>query len=105
MSPKPSKYRNRKTVVDGLTFDSAKEARRWSELFLLQRAGQITDLARQERINIMVNGQKVCAYIADFTYTEAGNKVVEDCKGYKTDIYRLKRKLLKAALGVEIRET
>ena len=105
---KPGKFRNRKTTVDGVVYDSAKEARRGSELALLERAGQISGLERQVRIPIIVNGVKVCSYVADFQYVQNGRTVVEDVKSEHTrklPLYRLKNKLLKAANGIEIVET
>ena len=99
-----AKYGNRKVTVDGLTFDSAKEARRWGGLKLLERAGEITDLRRQVRYPIVWNGVKVCAYVADFVYVLDGVEIVEDVKGFKTAMYRLKKKLMKACHGVEIHE-
>lgn len=102
-----SKYANRKVTVDGLTFDSAKEARRYGELRLIERAGQITDLQCQPVFRLDVNGQHVCKYIADFSYLENGQRVVEDVKSdftRKLPVYRLKSKLLKAVHGVEIKE-
>jgi hypothetical protein len=105
-NPKPSKYRNRKTVVDGVTFDSAAEAKRYGELRLLERAGQITGLELQPSFPLIVNNLKVCTYRADFTYQDAAkNRVVEDCKGFLTPTYRLKKKLMLAVHGVEIFET
>jgi len=105
---KAPKFRNRKTEFDGLSFDSAKEARRWSELCLLQRAGQISDLARQVRMPLVVNGQLVCTFIPDATYVENGKQVIEDTKSpitRKHPVYRIKVKLLKALTGAEVRET
>lgn len=102
------KYRNRKIEVDGFVFDSQKEARRWSELSLLQRAGKISQLERQVRIPMTVNGHKVCALVADFRYVENGETVVEDTKSAitrKLPAYRIKAKLLKACHGIEIRES
>jgi hypothetical protein len=102
-----SKFRNRKVTVDGETFDSAKEHRRWGELQLLQRAGQITDLRRQVPFAIEVNGHKVCKYIADAVYLENGAQVVEDVKSEitrKDPAYRLKNKLMRAVHNIEIRE-
>lgn len=104
----PSKYRNRKTTVDGETFDSAKEARRWQELLLLQKAGRITGLTRQMPWTLEVHGQVICEYRPDFSYCESGQVVVEDVKSEATrklPVYRLKRKLMKAIHGIEIRET
>lgn len=103
-----NKYRNTKVVVDGLSFDSLKESRRWSELSLLQRAGHISDLSRQVRIPLKVNGQLVCTFIPDFTYVEADQQVIEDTKSpitRKHPVYRIKVKLLKALTGANVRET
>jgi hypothetical protein len=108
---KPSKFRNRKTEVDGITFDSRKEARRWQELRRLERDGEIRDLKRQVRYPLEVNGSLVCTYVADFTYEKppwssvGGILVTEDTKGKLTDVYRLKKRLMLAIHGVEVRET
>ncbi len=91
-----SKYSAIKTVIDGITFASKKEAGRYSELRLLDRAGQIKALELQPKFPLIVNGTKVCTYIADFAYQEGGKYVVEDVKGMKTPAYRIKRKLLLA---------
>jgi hypothetical protein len=103
MRPGP-KYGNRKTVVDGITFASAREARRWGELQLMQRAGYITDLERQVRFPMAVNGKTVCAYVADFQYQRAGKRVVEDAKGFRTPEYKLKAKLMAAVHDIQIEE-
>ena len=106
-----NKYRNRKITVDGEVFDSRKEYSRWRELVLLQRAGQISDLRRQVRIELIpsqkVGGkvvERACTYIADFVYTENGRTVVEDTKGYRTADYIIKRKILLYVHGIQIRE-
>lgn len=102
-----NKYANELTTIDGIRFDSKREARRWLELQLLERAGLISELRRQVRFDLVVNQQPVCAYLADFTYQEHGAVVVEDVKSIATKrlpVYRLKKKLLKALTGVEIRE-
>lgn len=107
---KAPKYQNRKTIVDGITFDSAKEARRYGELKLLERGGYITGLEIQPAFRLVVNNCLVCTYRADFRYTTdtphvRGLVVVEDVKGMKTPVYRLKKKLMLAVHGVEILET
>lgn len=103
---KPSKYRNVKTTVDGVTYDSKKEAKRAGELALLQRAGEISDLQRQVRYLLDVNGVPICHYRADFTYRERGaGFVVEDVKGVRTPEFILKSKLMLAVHGITIRET
>ncbi|HEY8598225.1 MAG TPA: DUF1064 domain-containing protein [Thermomicrobiales bacterium] len=88
-------------------FDSTGEHRRWHELLTLQGQGVITDLRRQVRFPLVVEGVEVSAYIADFCYDEAGIAVVEDWKssGTRTALYKLKRKLMKALYDVDIKET
>lgn len=102
-----AKFRNIPASVDGFKFDSRAEARRYGELRMLERAKQISGLVLQPQFPILVCGQLMCTYIADFSYTENGNKVVEDVKSKatKTPIYRLKKKLMLALHGIEIRET
>lgn len=107
------KYRNIPTIVDGIRFDSRKEAKRWAELRLLEKAGNICDLHRQETFDMWVGGHKICKYVADFTYYKtrgdvAYGFVVEDVKSAatrKNPIYRIKKKLMKAIHGIEILET
>lgn len=101
-----SKYNNRKTVVDGITFDSAKEAARWCELRLLERAGAIRDLRRQVRYELIPKqkNERAVNYIADFVYVENGKTVVEDVKGYKTPEYVIKRKLMLWVHKIKISE-
>ena len=99
-----NKYHNRKTVVDGIVFDSKAEASRYGTLKLFSRAGLITDLQLQVPFLIVVNGQKICKYIADFVYTEEGRQVVEDVKGVRTREYIIKRKLMAAVFGIKITE-
>ena len=103
-----SKYRNRKTVCNGITFDSAKEARRYADLVLAERSGEIVNLERQARFSIEVNRMKIATYIADFTYElRDGTLVVEDVKSpatRKLPAYRLKKKLMLALYQIEIQE-
>jgi hypothetical protein len=95
-----SKYGNRKVEIDGYTFDSQKEARRYQELKLLQLSGEITGLELQPSFILIPSytyqGRKVrkMEYRADFAYLENGKRVVEDVKGMKTEKYRIKKKLL-----------
>lgn len=103
-----SKYHARRTTVDGIRFDSGKEARRYAELKLLERAGEIEDLELQHPFILIpksAHGREV-RYIADFVYRDlhSGKWVVEDVKGVKTPVYLLKKRIL-AELGVEITET
>lgn len=122
-----SKYGNRKTMVDGITFDSKKEANRFRELQLLERAGKITALQRQVKYvliptqrefsnEIYKKGahqghfkpgkvlEKECSYIADFAYIQDGAYVVEDTKGVRTEAYKIKRKLMLERYGIQIKE-
>lgn len=101
-----TKYHNRKTTYQGIQFDSIKELRRYQELILLEHAGHIRDLELQPRYNLVVNGQRIGYYKADFRYCDVatGNLVVEDVKGVRTAVYRLKKKLVKALYGIEIVE-
>lgn len=120
---KKSKYYSKKVILDGVKFDSVKEARRYQELILMQRAGLISGLRRQVEFVLIptqrepdkvgkrggVTKGKVieqkCAYIADFVYTENGYIVVEDVKGFRTADYKIKRKLMLFVHGIRIRET
>lgn len=99
-----TKYHAKRTTIDGITFASQKEAKRYQELKLLERGGVISALAMQVPYVLSVNGDKICKYIADFAYVENATLVIEDAKGFKTPVYRLKKKLLKALYGIEIRE-
>jgi hypothetical protein len=105
---KRSKYGNVKTTVDGLTFDSRKEAKRWGELKLLLKKGEIGLLERQRVFRLEVNGSAVAEYKSDFSYLTAGGVlVVEDVKSAATRkiaTYRLKKKLMKAQYGIDIKE-
>ena len=102
---KRHKYNAKRTTIDGFNFASQAEAKRYEELKLLWRAGEITDLVLQPRFPILVNGQKICTYIADFQYIDVQGKThVEDKKGYRTALYSIKKKLVRACLGIEIEE-
>lgn len=104
---KTTKYRAVRTTVDGITFASKKEAARYTELKLLQKAGEITDLKLQPKIVLNAGGVHICDYRADFFYYDRKTQtlIYEDCKGFKTPVYRLKKKLALALVGIEIRET
>lgn len=107
-----SKYRNRHTVVDGIRFDSAKEARRWGELRLMEKAGLISKLRRQHEWQLFAMGIDdtpvyVASYVSDFDYFQVDEFVAEDVKSEftrKLPLYRLKFKLFKANYGFEITE-
>lgn len=100
-----SKYGASKQTVDGITFDSKAEAERYSILKLLEKAGKIQRLEVHPVYPLVVNGMKIGKYIGDFHYLENGAGILEDVKGVKTAVYRLKKKLIKAIYGIEIRET
>jgi hypothetical protein len=120
-----NKYYAMKTMFNGIEFDSRKEARRYSELLLLQRAGAIRDLELQKKFVLipaqyetyerygkmgqkLQDGQRLvekeCAYIADFVYKEDGKTIVEDTKGMRTKDYIIKRKLMLYVHGIRIKE-
>ncbi len=118
-----SKYNNKKEEVDGIVFDSKKEAKRYQELKLLEQAGEIKNLQLQVKF-ILIPTQKApdtvgprggvkkgqvyeqeCSYVADFVYQENGETVVEDTKGFRPDDYRIKRKLMLYIYGIRIKET
>ena len=105
MIARRSKYGNRPTEVDGIKFASAKEARRYSELKVLSRAGLVKGLILQPRFPITINGVKVCEYVGDFEYRdETGARVIEDAKGVRTDVFILKSKLMRAVHGIDVKE-
>lgn len=96
-----TKYHNKKVTIDGITFDSAKESQRYTELKLLEKSGVISNLTLQPEYELIPtfkkNGKtyRKAVYKADFSYFDhdIGKTVVEDVKGYKTDVYKLKKKL------------
>ena len=117
-----TKYRSRKITRNGITFDSVKEYRRFCELSLLEKAGAITDLKRQVEFVLIpaqrepdtigkrggtIKGKTIeqkCSYVADFVYTENGETIVEDTKGFRTKDYIIKRKLMLFIHGIRIQE-
>ena len=120
-----SKYQSIKTCVNGIEFDSRREARRYQELLLLERAGVIQNLKMQVKYVLipahyetyerygkkgqrLKDGQRLlekeCCYLADFVYTENGKEIVEDTKGFRTNDYIIKRKLMLHVYGIRIRE-
>ena len=123
---KPSKYKAQKVEIDGILFDSKKEANRYSELKILEKAGEISCLVLQPSF-ILIPAQyetvertgkkgqpikpqkkcieKQCVYKADFAYIDKdGNKVVEDVKGVRTEVYKIKKKLMLQKYGIKIKE-
>lgn len=104
-APGRSKYGAVPTVIDNVRFASKREAKRYQDLKLLERAGEISSLFLQPKFELWVSGHKIGSYIGDFQYLDAFHKVVvEDAKGMKTPVYRLKKKLMLAIHGIEIRE-
>ena len=119
-----NKYGNTKTEVDGIIFDSAKEARRWQELRLAERADAIRDLRRQVKYELIpaqrepdqrgarggvIKGkllERAVYYTADFVYYDmaAGRTIAEDTKGFKTKDYIIKRKLMLYVHHIKIKE-
>ena len=123
------KYGNKKVTLEGQTFDSKRECLRWQELKLMERAGKIWDLRRQVRFELIPEQrladtlgpkggrrrgkllEKAVFYVADFVYyeggkpSEGGRLVVEDAKGHRTREYIIKRKIMLARYGIQIRET
>jgi len=103
--PKRMKYRNVKTVIDGITFDSKKEANYYGKLKLLLKSGEVIKFDCQVRYDFELNGIKMGFYKADFVihWKTSGIKVV-DVKGMKTPVYQLKKKMMKAFHGIDIFE-
>jgi hypothetical protein len=101
-----SKYRNVRVSVDGILFDSKAEAKRYNELLWLQLGGEVADLSVHHRFPCEVNGQKVTVYEADFVYRDvkSGQLVVEDVKGVRTAVYKLKKKIFEAIYPYKITE-
>ena len=113
MSYNWTKYNNKKITVNGHVFDSKKEANRYEELRLLEKAGAIKDLRTQVKFKLIpaqrdeATGKVVereCSYKADFVYEEDGKTVVEDVKGFRTKEYVIKRKLMLWRYGIRIKE-
>jgi hypothetical protein len=102
-----SKYHAVPVMVGAIRFASKREGRRYQDLQLLQRAGEIVGLELQPSFEIRVNGRHICIYRADFRYIVAatGKTVIEDAKGMKTPVYRLKKKLVEAQYDIQIQET
>lgn len=111
MAARASKYHAKKTVVDGIEFDSAKEAKRYAKLREMEEAGEIQDLRLQVPFELLpsfeCDGVKYrgMRYIADFVYYRDGKQVVEDVKGVKTPEYKLKKKLMAYINHINIEES
>ena len=118
---KYSKYKNRKTVYRGVKFDSEKEAQRYAELLALENAGIIQGLRTQVAFELipaqklptpvrMPKGylkrtERKTEYKADFVYVKDGKTVVEDTKGYETEVWKIKRKLMLEKYGIQVIQT
>lgn len=102
-----NKYHAEKEKVDGITFASKHEAARYRQLKLMERANAIQDLNLQVSFPLIKKSEygREIKYVADFVYYEDGHLVVEDTKGFKTDVYKLKRRLMAELYGIEIKET
>ena len=101
-----SKYNNIRTFYRGMKFDSKAELARWVDLEFLLKVGAITDLVHHPRFKLSVNGIKICTYEADSQYqlTQGNDLVIEDVKGVKTAVYKLKAKLMLALNKIKIQE-
>lgn len=117
-----NKYHAKKVTINGITYDSIKEAQRHPVLLDMERKGEITDLQRQVKF-VLIPAQREpdtigsrggvkkgrliereCAYVADFVYNQNGKRVVEDTKGVRTKDYIIKRKLMLWVHGIQIKE-
>jgi hypothetical protein len=112
---RPNKYNAKPQVVDGVLFDSKREAKRWAELLLLERAGRITRLVRQITFilapSVKIAGEKrarpALRFKADFGYFDraTAETVVEDAKGYADTAFRIRQHLMKSVHGIDVRLT
>ena len=104
------KYHNKKVTIDGIDFPSQKEGKRYLELKEMRDRGEITDLKLQvpfilvPAFNVGKKRYRKMEYIADFTYMQNGDKIVEDTKGYRTEVYKIKKKLMAYIYNIEIKE-
>lgn len=102
-----SKYHAKRTTVGGKTFDSRKEANRFVELTLMEKAKEIQDLKTQVKFPLIKKSQygREIVYKADFVYYQDGKMIVEDTKGFRTDVYKLKKRLMAEKYNIVIKET
>lgn len=115
--PGRSKYGNKKVTIDGILFDSGREGKRYKTLKILQKVGEISDLKLQVKYPLankedIESAKKrklgklaVPTYVADFVYVKDGEVIVEDSKGHKTNMYRLKKRFMKLIHDIDILET
>lgn len=99
-----NKYRAKPTWVDNVRFASKKEAGRYVVLKFLLQEGKIHNLLLHQTHKLKVNGHLICSYVSDFEYELDGVHVIEDTKGVRTPVYKLKKKLMLACLGLTITE-
>lgn len=97
-----NKYRAKPTVLDGIRFDSKREAATYANLKIIERAGKISDLVVHLRYDLYVGKEKIGAYESDFTFIEDGKRKIVDVKGMDTPLSKWKRKHLAAQYGVEV---
>ena len=102
--PRRSKYGAKAVVIDGIRFASQKEGKRYAELKLLAKAGEIRVLQIQPQFTFEVRGVKMFTYIADFSYFRDRKLVIEDVKGVRTPLYKLKKKIIEHEYNTEITE-
>lgn len=111
MAARGSKYHAKKTEIDGIEFDSAKEAKRYTKLRDMAEAGVIQDLRLQVPFELLPSFEcegvkyRGMKYVADFVYHRGGKVVVEDCKGFKTAEYKVKKKLMAYLNHINIEES
>lgn len=117
------KYHNKRVEYEGIVFDSLKEKKRYCQLQLLEKQGMISNLRLQvpfelipaiyedEIVKLKTKTkvkkkliQRATTYVADFVYETMGKTIVEDTKGFRTKEYELKKKMMRAFLGIEIKE-
>lgn len=103
-SARKAERSRRPVVVDGIRFPGRRQANRYAELKALERAGTITHLQVNVKFKLEVNGILICRYHADAVYLRHQKRVVEDSKGFSTDVYQLKKKLMLACHGIDILE-
>ena len=105
-----NKYKNQKVVIDNIRFDSKKEGNYYTKLKILRNAGKISDLELQKKFvlqpSFKLNGKtyRAITYVADFVYKDDKGMHVVDTKGYRTEVYKIKKKLFMKKFGIEIEE-
>ena len=99
-----NKYKAKRTLLDGICFDSKAEASYYAGLKLRQRAGEVEDVEMQRPYALIIEGQLICTYRADFVFWDVAERRrrVIDVKGIETPAFKIKRKLMKACHGLEV---